>query len=86
MVTIHVERRWQEASDGAPLLLVPALIRPERFELVVEKATEIGVSAIHPIITARATVRAAGPGRIARWWRLAESAAAQCGRAVVPAV
>ncbi|MBI4340799.1 MAG: 16S rRNA (uracil(1498)-N(3))-methyltransferase [Candidatus Omnitrophica bacterium] len=86
MVTIQVERQWRETSDAAAVVLLPALIRPERFDWMVEKATELGVSAVRPIITARTTVRAAGPGRIARWRRIAQSAAAQCGRATVPAI
>jgi 16S rRNA (uracil1498-N3)-methyltransferase len=58
-------------------------------ELVVQKATELGVAAIQPVITVRtdAAARPALKGtRQERWDRVASGAAEQCGRAVVPEV
>lgn len=78
-----------ERLEGIPRLLkvtlVQALIKPERFEWALEKATELGVARIIPVETARTTARISGrEGRRARWQRIIESAAAQCGRATVP--
>ena len=58
-------------------------------ELVVQKATELGVAEIRPVITARtdAAARPALKGsRQERWDKVASGAAEQCGRAVVPLV
>ena len=56
-------------------------------ELVVQKATELGVAGIWPVVTDR-TDAAARPAlhgsRDERWARVASGAAEQCGRAVVP--
>jgi 16S rRNA (uracil1498-N3)-methyltransferase len=58
-------------------------------ELVVQKATELGVSEIWPVVTFR-TDAAARPAlrgsRGERWQKVASGAAEQCGRAVVPHV
>jgi 16S rRNA (uracil1498-N3)-methyltransferase len=58
-------------------------------ELVIQKATELGVSEIRPVVTAR-TDAAARPAlrgsRQERWDKVASGAAEQCGRAVVPDV
>ena len=58
-------------------------------ELVVQKATELGVAGIWPVVTLR-TDTAARPAlqgsRGERWERVASGAAEQCGRAVVPEV
>ena len=58
-------------------------------ELVVQKATELGVAVIQPVITVRtdAAARPALKGtRQERWDKVASGAAEQCGRAVVPEV
>ncbi len=58
-------------------------------ELVLQKATELGVAEIWPVVTDR-TDAAARPAlhgtRVERWERVASGAAEQCGRAVVPPV
>ena len=71
------------------LEIYPALLKGERFDWMLEKLTEIGVSAIHPVVTER-TLVILEPGRIAtrteRWKKIALSAAKQCGRADLPQV
>ena len=58
-------------------------------ETVVQKATELGVAEVWPVVTDR-TDAAARPAlrgtRDERWARVASGAAEQCGRAVVPLV
>ncbi|HYX42499.1 MAG TPA: RsmE family RNA methyltransferase, partial [Pyrinomonadaceae bacterium] len=59
-------------------------------DLVVQKATELGVSRVAPVVTARADIRPRDERdtarRVERWRRLALEAAKQSGRARVPAV
>jgi 16S rRNA (uracil1498-N3)-methyltransferase len=72
------------------LALAVALLKGEKFDLVVQKATELGVARIVPVTTARADIRlpdnASAQKRVARWQRIALEAAKQSGRAVVPNV
>lgn len=73
----------------SPLSLVLALspLKGDRMELVIQKATELGVTAFRPVITAR-TDAAARPAlrgsRQERWDKVASGAAEQSNRAVVP--
>jgi 16S rRNA (uracil1498-N3)-methyltransferase len=72
------------------LNLCVALLKGEKFDLVVQKATELGVKKIVPLITRYADIHLrdetdAGK-RVARWQRIALEAAKQSGRAVVPEV
>ena len=56
-------------------------------EMVIQKATELGVTEIWPVVTARtdAAARPALKGtRDKRWERVLTGAAEQCGRATVP--
>ena len=85
-------------DEGAParpesrldLTLATALLKGEKFDLVVQKATELGVVRILPVMTERADVRLRDAGdaskRVARWQRIALEAAKQSGRARVPEI
>ena len=74
------------APDNEPeirlALLVPAL-RPERTSWLVEKATEVGVAAIHFLHMERAP-RDFGAGTLARLRRVAGAAVEQCHRSCLP--
>jgi 16S rRNA (uracil1498-N3)-methyltransferase len=82
----------QPARPESPLdlTLAVALLKGEKFDLVVQKATELGVTRLLPIITERADVRVRDETdahkRVARWQRIALEAAKQSGRARVPEV
>lgn len=95
----EVSRRRVSARVGqpvrtrpeSPLRLVLAIspLRGDRMELVIQKATELGVSEIWPVVTARtdAAARPALKGtREKRWHRVVGGATEQCGRAIVPRV
>ncbi len=79
------------AKPESPLRVVLAIspLKGDRMELVVQKATELGVAEIWPVVTFR-TDAAARPAlrgsRGERWEKVASGAAEQCGRAVVPHV
>lgn len=80
-----------EAAPQSPvrLTLGAALIKPARFELVLEKGTELGVDEFIPLVTrlCSARIRAGSlPGRMERWERIVREACRQCGRAAVPTV
>jgi 16S rRNA (uracil1498-N3)-methyltransferase len=65
--------------------LAMAVIQLEKFELVLQKATELGVRSIIPLVTDRVELR---PERYAnkreRWEKIIFEAVKQCGRSVVP--
>jgi 16S rRNA (uracil1498-N3)-methyltransferase len=79
-------------SPESPLALslAIALLKGEKFDLVVQKATELGVNRIIPVATARSDVRIPNGSdltqRVTRWQRLALEACKQSGRARVPEI
>ncbi|MBV9960461.1 MAG: 16S rRNA (uracil(1498)-N(3))-methyltransferase [Acidobacteria bacterium] len=90
--TLEVRAEAEPASpeSALELTLAVALLKGEKFDLVVQKATELGVKRIMPVATARADVRLRDESdaarRVARWQRLALEACKQSGRARLPAV
>jgi 16S rRNA (uracil1498-N3)-methyltransferase len=78
----------EEAQTPEPrtrLNVYPALLQRDKFELVLQKLTEVGVSGVTPVVTERSLVREApDERRYARWRGILREAAEQSGRGVVP--
>lgn len=77
-----------QADPALPVTLVVSVYKFDRMEWAIEKATELGVAAIAPVIARRTEkhlAQAAGK-RVERWRRLAVEAAQQSRRSDVPAI
>ena len=69
--------------------LYQALPKKDKFELVIQKATELGVTNIVPIVTKRTIVNIEGEKskkKVERWSKIAQEACKQSGRAYVPQI
>ncbi len=84
-----VARSEPNVEPRVPVRLYQALPKHRRFEWILQKATELGVSAIVPLITRNSDVRPAGhsaDGKVERWQRIVTEAAEQSGRTRRPRV
>jgi len=102
LLTVRLDRVGARGAEGAVLAraalrsesplfltLVQGLAKGDKMESIIRMATELGVSRVVPVVTARTVVRVPPGGagsRLARWQRVAREAAKQCGRAVIPEV
>ena len=65
--------------------LIQAFIRKEKFELILQKATELGVSRIVPLILERNVVKWEGePHKLDRYRAILKEASEQCHRLSIP--
>ena len=76
-----VERLLRAQAAEPDVWLLFALLKRDATDLVVQKATELGVSALHPIMTERCNTHRMNPTRLRT---IAVEAAEQCGRLTVP--
>ncbi len=87
---IEAEVEPAKTESQLQLNLCIALLKGEKFDLVVQKATELGIKKITPLITRYADIHLRDAGdatkRVARWQRIAVEAAKQSGRAFVPEI
>jgi len=70
-------------------VIYQALVKGDKFETVIQKGTELGASVFVPVMTKRCVARIDAKDaakKTERWQRIAEEAAKQCGRAVIPEV
>jgi 16S rRNA (uracil1498-N3)-methyltransferase len=87
---IEAEVEPAKPESQLQLNLCVALLKGEKFDLVVQKATELGVQRVTPLITRYADIhlrdQSDAAKRVGRWQRIALEAAKQSGRAFVPEI
>ncbi|AIT09041.1 16S rRNA methyltransferase [Candidatus Francisella endociliophora] len=84
-----IDSRIVENENPYTTNLYQSLIKNENFELVIQKATELGVNNIYPIITEYTNHKFDKKGfskKIERWNKIAISATEQCGRVFIPTI
>ncbi len=83
-----IEVRACPAEPALHLTLYQCSLKADKFEWVLQKGTELGVSRFVPVIAERSIVRPAAAllGKYARWEAIVREAAEQCGRGRVPEI
>ncbi len=88
-VTTRVLRRWREKDVTLPITLLQALPKGDKFDLILQKGTELGVSCFQPIETDHAIphlTTARLTKRVQRWHRIVSEASRQSRRSFLPEV
>jgi len=87
-VVFRTLEKLPAAPPSARIELYAALIKFDRFEWIVEKATELGVTEIVPVEAARSDrgLEKAAAKRVERWRRIALEASQQSRRTVLPEI
>jgi len=84
-VTVRILSRETVPPPAIEITLIQAVCKPDRFELILQKATELGVRRIQPVVTKNASLP---PGKIEKMAERGEAiirnAAQQCGTAWLP--
>lgn len=85
--TIRVTEEIQSRESKIDVHLAMSIINLEKFELVLQKATELGVKSIIPLVTERIEMRKERyAGKLERWRKIVFEAVKQSGRSVVPEI
>ncbi len=80
-VMVEVVEHLRPRENVPDLWLCPALLKKDRFDLVLEKATELGVARIQPVLTRRCVADKLNPDRARQ---ITVEAAEQCARTALP--
>ncbi len=84
-----LEEKKSDTELPVRLVLYQGLPKKDKMELIIQKAVELGAAEIVPVVTKRTIVKTEGgkeEKKLARWQAIAESAAKQSGRGVIPTV
>lgn len=81
--SLELVERLREREQVPDFWLCPALLKKDRFDMVLEKATELGVAVIQPVVTRRCV---ADKLNLDRARSIVIEAAEQCARTALPQV
>ena len=82
-VHLRMQHVLPAETEGREVVLVQALLKGEKMDFVVQKAAELGTACVCPIVTEHVVVRydaKKAAAKAARWQKIADEAAKQCGR------
>ena len=88
-VTVRITAsRPSQAEPTLAVTLYQGLPKGDKMDWIVQKAVELGVTAVGPVATRRSVARLEGKAdkKQERWQRIAAEAAGQCGRGMLPSV
>ena len=88
-VHLRMQRVLPAETEGREVVLVQALLKGEKMDFVVQKAAELGTACVCPIVTEHVVVRydaKKAAAKAARWQKIADEAAKQCGRRMLMTV
>lgn len=86
-IEVQVEKRRAGKKEPAVrVILCQGLLKSARFEFILEKGTELGVTSFVPTLCRRSMtgLEEAGSKKLQRWERIIQEATEQCGRSRVP--
>ncbi|MBI4685560.1 MAG: 16S rRNA (uracil(1498)-N(3))-methyltransferase [Nitrospirae bacterium] len=78
------EESFINTESPLNLILIQGILKGEKMDMVIQKTTELGIKEIIPAITERSQIRQTR--KVQRWRKIAEEAARQSGRSMVPVV
>ena len=88
-VTISVQGELPSTETRIRFVLFQGIPKGDKMEFIVQKATELGVSDVVPVMMARSVVKIDPKDRIRkqeRWQKIAREAGKQSGRCVIPEI
>lgn len=88
-VGLHIVEISKQQNDCLPIMLIVALLKRDCMGWMIQKATELGVQTIHPVITQHTVVKVdtERTGRyLVRWKEIARQSLKQCKGSRVPTI
>jgi 16S rRNA (uracil1498-N3)-methyltransferase len=79
-----VSKKPGQGEPRIKITLYQALLKSDKFELVLQKGVELGVTAFVPFVSERCITRKESAGKIERWGKIIQEAAEQSERLILP--
>ena len=79
-----LDKTTASVKPSFSLILAQGMLKGQKMDFVIQKATELGVNKIFPLTTERTEVRTTAKHQ--RWKQIAQSASEQCGRLQLPEI
>ncbi|MDF7807455.1 RsmE family RNA methyltransferase [Pontiellaceae bacterium B12219] len=84
-VEVRIFNHWKVPKPGVEIDLIQAVPKPDRWELVLQKAVELGATSIRPVLSQHTEFKP-NPKKQERWNKIVLNAAQQCEVRWLPAL
>jgi 16S rRNA (uracil1498-N3)-methyltransferase len=87
VIGVIVKQAERQTEPKVKICLVQSLPKADKFEFIIQKNTELGVSSFQPVISERSTIRLndeQSRKKEERWQKIIREAAEQSGRQLIP--
>ena len=74
-----------DTEPSVAVTLFQGIPKADKMELIIQKAIELGINRIVPVITER-SIPVPGENKVERWKKISEAAAKQSGRGIIPEI
>ncbi len=81
-----VEKIKTDTEPELKVILIQGIPKAAKMDYIIQKNTELGISEIYPCAMSRCVARIDNPKKIDRWRKIAEEAAKQSGRGIIPII
>ncbi len=85
--TALILKHWSEKETALPIQLIQSVPKGDKMDLILQKGTELGVTAFSPVMSERGVPQLAEDRRLKRhqrWQKIVQEAARQCRRPLLP--
>ncbi len=79
-----VRKQIGQGEPAVKITLYQALLKSDKFELVLQKGVELGVSGFVPFLSERCVTEKPSDGKLERWQKIVQEAAEQSERSILP--
>lgn len=79
-----IEKRKCDTESNLHVILIQGIPKASKMDYIIQKTTELGICEIYPCELSRCVSKIDGEKKIQRWQKIAEEAAKQSGRGIIP--
>ena len=81
-----IDKQQNQTGPSKKVILYPSLLKSDKFEWVIQKALELGVMELVPIVSSRCVVKNISPAKFERYQQIIKESTEQCGASVLPTI
>ncbi len=81
-----IDKKKGEAELEKEIVLYPSLLKADKFEWMLQKVTELGVTKIVPVVSKRCIIDTISQAKFNRYGEIIKEATEQCGGCIIPSL
>ncbi len=81
-----IDKKINQRLPKNKVILYPSLLKSDKFEWIIQKSVELGVTELVPVVSNRCVVKNISPAKLERYQQIIKESAEQCGASTLPLI